>query len=794
MAIACAATTLSANAADYLLQPTNGDTNTQIKAYLITATNTDNNGNTTYTHNTTATTYSDIGLNDTLKLNGTVKGYFNSQNGFSTNANIDLGAHTLEIANGWSGSDSSLRTQTFNGDITGTSESNIKYTGTPTYQHYIFNGDLTSFNGNLNIGGTDNKLTFNRTATTEIPNTLNAGTITAAGTLNFDTGYTVNSNISAGTLNINAASTFGSSSRITVTNELNINAATTFNYGISASTSTNWTSAVPSINIAANTTFKEIVLAKELNITSGETNFEKTTTLSALNVASGATANFKGSTTLKIIGGDISNLGTINLGNQAKLTLSDSAQDLFGEYNVGTFQYGDRVLSNVLNFVGSRQSVTYENGVIKVTNTGAQPLKWAYTNTSAANLAGTNNYSIDGESGYTTFQGGDDIVLVSSADKAGIRKDVQVSASMSAGTVTVKDAYSINVTASKTFSGDFITEGAGASITKTGSGVISLNKDSNVSTLTVSDGTAQVQSGASVSSATVSNGILLLGDGDHSNVSDITIATNSNAGYGIAVANGTTATMKNGLTLQKSASATDGNHAVFKAIEGSDTWEASGIKIYRNNGTTGAIVKYDGSTESGILRNLELDVTGKLIIQTSTFENSHVIVAGEAILYANTGNTVTLDALTVKAGGSVAAWGNGGTFTYTGSINLELNALTDAGSTQEGETLPAFSTSALLGTMNSGSSLTLNLDAVEALSSFQKGDSFLLTLEGLTLASGVTPTTETFSATGWDVYYDADTQTTGNTTLKLTKAVPEPTTATLSLLALAGLAARRRRK
>ncbi len=48
-----------------------------------------------------------------------------------------------------------------------------------------------------------------------------------------------------------------------------------------------------------------------------------------------------------------------------------------------------------------------------------------------------------------------------------------------------------------------------------------------------------------------------------------------------------------------------------------------------------------------------------------------------------------------------------------------------------------------------------------------------------------------FSVEGWNVEVATAAE---STTLSLTKNVPEPTTATLSPLALAGLAARRRRK
>ena len=79
-----------------------------------------------------------------------------------------------------------------------------------------------------------------------------------------------------------------------------------------------------------------------------------------------------------------------------------------------------------------------------------------------------------------------------------------------------------------------------------------------------------------------------------------------------------------------------------------------------------------------------------------------------------------------------------------------------------------------------GQAITLNLDKVTA-------------LEGIQLSLTVA---ESYGMTAEEVFGTTSVETGafGSNNITITKPVPEPTTATLSLLALMGLAARRRRK
>ncbi len=148
---------------------------------------------------------------------------------------------------------------------------------------------------------------------------------------------------------------------------------------------------------------------------------------------------------------------------------------------------------------------------------------------------------------------------------------------------------------------------------------------------------------------------------------------------------------------------------------------------------------------------------------------------------------IHLGTLAVEAGGRVNVSDGGTGLVYHGAITL---ALEEGSLTTYDAATKTLTTTALFGVMNSGSSLTLDLSEVDALSSYSAGQSVTLDLTGLTQAADFS-TAGNFTATGWDVVYNTAS---GKTSLTLTKTVPEPTTASLSLLALAGLAARRRRK
>ncbi len=203
--------------------------------------------------------------------------------------------------------------------------------------------------------------------------------------------------------------------------------------------------------------------------------------------------------------------------------------------------------------------------------------------------------------------------------------------------------------------------------------------------------------------------------------------------------------------------------------------------------TSHSLCQVSSSGDASSISGANITVSGQFDVRHVSLAGSNVTVQSGAVLQSrnNSNFTLTLGTLSVEAGGKVASNG-GANVSYTGAIDLALgDTLTSYDATSK-----TLSTTALYGVMQTGASLTLDLSGVTALSSYKMGDSFTLELTNLTQASGF-DTTGNFTATGWDVVYNTAS---GKTSLTLTKTIPEPTTATLSLLALAGLAARRRRK
>ena len=140
-------------------------------------------------------------------------------------------------------------------------------------------------------------------------------------------------------------------------------------------------------------------------------------------------------------------------------------------------------------------------------------------------------------------------------------------------------------------------------------------------------------------------------------------------------------------------------------------------------------------------------------IQVAVTDNVSV-TGGYVFAYTNPGDDLTLTAGATLAGGMPA---NGATSTISGSIAWDGDSF----------------------------ALTLGSSAVEGTLSYDLGITKLdVTKLMVTIEGGASPTN---GNTAWQ------TPTMSNLTIT-TSPIPEPTTATLSLLALAGLAARRRRK
>ncbi|MCI6981091.1 MAG: PEP-CTERM sorting domain-containing protein [Akkermansia muciniphila] len=304
------------------------------------------------------------------------------------------------------------------------------------------------------------------------------------------------------------------------------------------------------------------------------------------------------------------------------------------------------------------------------------------------------------------------------------------------------------------------------------------------------------------------------------NVSSLTV----NAQKSLALGGETTvtgsATVSGALEIQSTGSLSVGADSTISTLTGSGTLKANGgvTSVTSASGFSGALES--GSMLSiGGLKNLETlkaAGNGQVWATTGTDDNSNVITSitiDEIVLTGGTaGVTYTADeathnaaietnSLVVSAGSALTA-----DLTLADSASLVVNV---GGITADTST-PVCT---LSGTLTLGSELTLTL---ENLGILKEGQS-------LTLFSGVTSLTFTqpnesgvgtattatddittgeidastvFSGLGEDDFWLTYTGSAdgGIVALVAQRDVPEPTTATLSLLALMGLAARRRRR
>ncbi len=293
---------------------------------------------------------------------------------------------------------------------------------------------------------------------------------------------------------------------------------------------------------------------------------------------------------------------------------------------------------------------------------------------------------------------------------------------------------------------------------------------------------------------TIMTAALCLGLLATAHAATIYVSSDTSANYTVDSTNNVQGAAKNE-TITGYGTITDTGYMELTVADLTVGVQYSNVYFYGTNGVSGNNVAHSvcpnsvtGTYKTPTIAGANIKILGDYSVRQIDLSDSNVSITDGASLTSYYTGTTTLGALTVAAGGKTVV-GSGTTLNYEGSITLSLAE--ETGLTTYDSSSKTLTTSALAGVMKSGSSLTLNLAGVDALSSFNAGDSFSLVLSGLT-NSGLNTATA-FSATGWDVEYDT-TGASGATTLTLTKAIPEPATATLSLLALAGLAARRRRK
>ncbi len=306
------------------------------------------------------------------------------------------------------------------------------------------------------------------------------------------------------------------------------------------------------------------------------------------------------------------------------------------------------------------------------------------------------------------------------------------------------------------------------------------------------------------------------------NVSSLTV----NAQKSLALGGETTvtgsATVSGALEIQSTGSLSVGADSTISTLTGSGTLKANGgwTIVTSASGFSGAVESGSMLSIGGVknLETLKAAENGQVWATTGTDDNNNVITSitiDEIVLTGGTANvTYTADEVThnaaIETNSLVVSAGSALTadLTLANSAGLVVNV---GGITADSST-PVCT---LSGTLTLGSGLTLTLENLGVL---KEGQS-------LTLFSGVTSLTFTqpnesgvgtattatddittgeidastvFSGLGKDDFWLTYTGTAdgnkGIVALVAQRDVPEPTTATLSLLALMGLAARRRRR
>ncbi len=220
---------------------------------------------------------------------------------------------------------------------------------------------------------------------------------------------------------------------------------------------------------------------------------------------------------------------------------------------------------------------------------------------------------------------------------------------------------------------------------------------------------------------------------------------------------------------------------------------ASKLEIHQDNEGEGKTVNNITKSNTGklIITGKSSEWYGAMNVTGGTLQLQDDATLGLATVVMSDGTTLetgtgTIAALTLNAGSKLvadAAVSMDGTLTLGGTITLNGGLLTALQSLEAGKTLDLFTNvdSLVLGEATYAKGTNI-LDATTA-----KDLSDWFTLTSPEVVAAISESAPT-AGSGYYLGYNAEG------TVYVGKVIPEPTTATLSLLALAGLAARRRRK
>ena len=273
-----------------------------------------------------------------------------------------------------------------------------------------------------------------------------------------------------------------------------------------------------------------------------------------------------------------------------------------------------------------------------------------------------------------------------------------------------------------------------------------------------------------------------------------------------------------------SSSIANGSTAKLNIVSGAQQYQATssdpGGSSFASDGTDRTLhINTAGSsyTTAAVLgANINLKKSGN---GTQTFTGSmdnftgNINVIGGELVIAN---DVELAELSVAGGTMTVGTYTGGELTTEGSLTVTSKATFGAGATvnadlvlSSGATVKMAEALTMGSTVTLGEGMTLDGDLLTSVTGLAAGEKVNLFtgVEGLTLGSASYDTNSILelgteqlgtyfaNVTNTDIYLGYDGQNVfAGVKSPVTPAVPEPTTATLSLLALAALASRRRRK
>ena len=746
------------------------------------------------------TTFTNVGLNellagDKVTIDG-LTGWIGDNTSNSILADLEFTGQN-HINNG-SSSNSWI---TYSGAITGNGTLSYEW-GTAAYT-YNFNGNLSGFTGTISD-----------------TTTLN---VTIGGTPAMDAAKAVNATIDiAGALTVNREASFAGS--ISVGGALIIDADATFSNTVQAGGNITVTSGVFRVEKSASTN-------AQLDLSNGDTS------TGCVEIASGASLT---------VGTNI--WGTSNDTFASKILLEKDADLVWNGFTITGKTAKDGVETG-LRFGGSNVTLASNNSAHSVTNsvitsTGTKTLSWTLdgcgvsVSTGTLTVNGTNtDTALNVSGGSALFDNSTSTSLVDSTVSGGIVKleghytTLKGTLNISGGTVTntasgttqgeVEAPLKLGQNGKVVISGGSL-ENDGFTYTKTDTestagtndASLALTNNATSGSLKVFAGDLKITNATMTKTATTDKGIgialenvtLVLGEGTKTttlqndgktsktqNLSGVSVASgatlkveNTNATLGVVSGTGTVSTsVDNEFSLARTA---DGTGSTF-----SGTLEATAGTLT----VTGVGKQEDGTYLPHVMTALKASGGTLNVMETPFVSITEMVIGADSTVGVYTGS-----AQGEAQEGSVYMHGTNGDNAKKGSLTIASGAKLNADLQLINTTLT------FNGTLTMGSDLTLSSGNELAGSLYDSWDK----KSDLTLFTGVDnlyigsdeavadkeyEASSVFSNIGDGYSLKMLSGTAGNYSVMLVQSsnpTPEPTTATLSLLALMGLAARRRRK